>query len=166
MGYAADRAAQIQALEAENQSRREWTITASNAIANQARFLWDALSVALTCNAEEFAKALPQAKHLIAQRRNDNNLTIETTVQPVVRLEIIYEPGRSVKTTLTEIPSSLHQSRKLTLESVLFTADDDGQASFLWQGAAIHPAQLADILFEPVPAFFQKLASQARAYSA
>jgi hypothetical protein len=75
--------------------------------ASKADSLWEDLVTKVTEKIGEFAKENPEAQRrdLRAERRNPNNLTVQTMVQPIIKMEIILTP-RSHILVYTTIPKS------------------------------------------------------------
>jgi len=157
MGWAAQRAAQIQE-GLDNDAKRTAILLEKRAIvANHSYGLWDSLVSHLETDTKEFAASLPLAKekNLQAVRLNANNLTIMTNAFPIIKFEILYS-GRGVEGTLEETFSGLSETRTRKLRMIGFTVDHNLQPCFTDGERHLAPSQLAEQLMERVAEFFEK----------
>jgi hypothetical protein len=156
MGWAAERAARIVERQEAESKRELFLLQKRTMVANHAGSLWNSLAEALIKETEDFAQALPLAKDLQAHRFNSNNVTIMTRAFPVIKFEILYEPGIEVRGTLTETFSGLGETKTYALRRFGFTADSNLQPCFTDGERYLHPCEVAQELMERVAQFFEK----------
>jgi hypothetical protein len=157
MGYIQERVAKIQ----EAETTRVFTATnhAANRsiVANRARELWDSLVGYLETMTKEFALSLPAAKsgNLRADKFNPDNLTIQTNVFPLIKLEILFSPGR-IDATSRETFHGLAVPKVKQFSPIRFTLDERQQPCFTDGERWLHPEHLAEEFMESVAAFFEE----------
>lgn len=158
MGWAQDRVEQIKANQQAEEARKDRAATARVVISNSADVLWESLVAELEKNTKEFADGLPLAKekNLRTDRLNSNNLTISTTVFPLLHFEIIYHRGLHVDGLLrTTFQSLIGETKIQKLHPIRFTTDSDLQPYFTDGERYQHPKQVAEELMEKVAEFFE-----------
>lgn len=89
MGIGKDFADQLKSLDEQREADREASIQYASATRDNIGKNWEALVSEVDSNILEFAENYKPAQYLRTDRLNDNNLTIHTTVQPIVKVEII-----------------------------------------------------------------------------
>ncbi len=88
---------------------------------NNSHEFWEMLVSSVKCEVDEFVRNYPAARYLRAEKLNENNLTVETTVQPILRIEIVRYPGAYVQAHITrQLQRVVEHSETLKFN---FTAD-------------------------------------------
>jgi 2-methylisocitrate lyase-like PEP mutase family enzyme len=153
MSWAKDQADRLQASAAAKDSAQRGAARAHQIVTSGADALWEDLAAKVSANIEEFAAAYPPAKHLRVDRLNSNNLTVQSMVQPIVKIEIIRTPGRHIQADITKIPDALGEIRNSQTHPFRFTTD--GQAVLFTDGDRVYISQqLADALCQIAADFF------------
>lgn len=135
--------------EAEEQRRRAQTerarLTEQNRNPN-----WDALVAALQRDVSEFAESFPRAKNqqLRADLLNTNNLTIQTAVQPILKIEVIRDYGyKGVQITATRQRGWEFAEGQSPIYEYIPEGFTDGSRAY-------SPEEFATEIFEHVVNFF------------
>ena len=134
---------------------------ARRVVAMNAEALWGDLVTALESHVTEFADELPLAreKNLCATRLGRDNLTIQTSIYPLLKFGIIFVRERHIVTgRITENMSGLSAPRCLALNDVGITVDRNLHPYFTDGERLLAPVPLAGELMQSVYAFFEKAA--------
>jgi hypothetical protein len=121
--------------------------------------MWVGLVAALESCTNEFADELPLAKEksLRAIRLGRDNLTIQTTVYPLLKFEISFIRERNlIAGRITENMSALGSPRAEILNPVGMTVDRNLQPYFTDGERLLAVTPLAEELMERVVDFFQR----------
>lgn len=111
---------------------------------------WDALVAALQRDVSEFAESFPRAKNqqLRADLLNTNNLTIQTAVQPILKIEVIRDYGY----TGVQITATRQRGWEFAEgQSPIYEYTPEG---FTDASRAYSPEEFASEIFEHVVNFF------------
>ena len=158
MGVAKERATQIQRAREQEKVALQDSVRLSAVVTLGAPRLWDDLQTAIEGMVKEFSTELPEAKNLRSDRLNSNNLTVQTTAFPLIKVEILRTPEGYLQSTITETKHGLAETRvRRTNQEIGFTVDRNGEACFTYGERPLTAQQLAEELMEPVFEFFRDL---------
>ena len=158
MGVAKEWASQIHERREQKKTAQEESIRVAATIANGAPRLWDQLQSEVEDMVKEFSSELPEAKYLRADRLNSNNLTVQTTAFPLIKVEVLRTPEGYLQSTVSETKHGLAETRtRRTRELIGYTLDDSGEVCFTYGARHLTAQQLAEDIMEPVVAFFKDL---------
>lgn len=122
-------------------------------VANGADSLWEDVVAKVAANIEEFAKELPAATHLRADRLNSNNLAVQTIVRPLIKIEIIRTPGSHVQADIMKLPNALRAATVSQTNKFYFT-EPDGSVEFTDRERLYAAQELANGLCQIAADFF------------
>jgi hypothetical protein len=154
MGVAKERALQIQEQREQEAASKQEAVRVGLTISNKAPDLWETLCAALAAETKEFADSLSEAKHLRSDRFNSNNLTVQTTVFPMIKVEIIRGSDGYIRSRVTETKHGLGETRVRESKPIGFTVDHQNAPCFSYGERPMQPQELAEELMEPVFSFF------------
>jgi hypothetical protein len=159
MGWASSAAARVRDTHEEVLTSQRIASEARHIIAANAETMWGNLVAALELCTKEFVDELPLAKekNLMAVRLGRDNLTIQTSVYPLLKFEISFIRNRNVVTgRITENMSALGAPRFSTLNDIGMTVDRNLQPYFTDGERPLAAMPLAEELMEQVLVFFQR----------
>jgi|ERR1039458_5123387 hypothetical protein len=149
MGLAEQTIARAQKLKAESDKQNSLTLAAVEAAQTGAPLLWNDLRDYIQREVGELAEKLPAAEFLRSDRFNENNLTVQTTVLPLVKLEVL-RCGMYLTASYTETLRGLSEPVQRSLGRFRFTVDGTLQPCFAAECGALHPQQVGDRVLKPV----------------
>ena len=97
MGHGRYQAERLLALQQQQKLAQTERIELEGAARKNSHEFWEVLVSSVKGEVDEFVRNYPAARYLRAEKVNENNLTVETTVQPILRIEIIRYPGAYVQ---------------------------------------------------------------------
>src|ERR1039458_151154 len=149
MGLAEQTIARAQRLKSESDKQNSLTLAAVEAAQAGVPLLWDDLRDYIEQEVDELFKKLPAAEFLRSNRFNENNLTVQTTVLPLVKLEVL-RSGMYLTASYTETLRGLSKSVQRSLGRFRFAVDRELQPCFADECGNLHPQQVGDRLLKPV----------------
>jgi hypothetical protein len=149
MGLAEQTIARAQRLKSESDKQNSLTLAAVEAAQAGVPLLWDDLRDYIEQEVDELFKKLPAAEFLRSNRFNENNLTVQTTVLPLVKLEVL-RSGMYLTASYTETLRGLSKSVQRSLGRFRFAVDRELQPCFTDECGNLHPQQVGARLLKPV----------------
>ena len=149
MGLAEQTVARAQRLKTASDKQNSLMLAAVEAAQTGAPLLWDDLQDYIGQEVSKLVEKLPAAEFLRSDRFNDNNLTVQTTVLPLIKLEVL-RCGMYLTASYTETLRGLSKPMQRSLGRFRFTVDGTLQPCFSDEGGDLHPQQVGDRLLKPV----------------
>ena len=149
MGLAKQTIARAHDLEAKQEEQRRYLLKAAEATTEGASHLWDDLREYIEGEVRQLVEELPAAEFLRSSRFGDDNLTVQTSVVPMVKLEI-WKHGMYLTATCVEFPHGLSKGKNQNPGRFRFTVDDAFRPCFTDESGNLHPRQVGDRLLTPV----------------
>lgn len=159
MGWGSIAASRLRETQPDTTASQQFALEGRRIVAANAESMWERLVVALESCTNEFADELPLAKEksLRAIRLGRDNLTIQTTVYPLLKFEISFIRERNlIAGRITENMSALGSPRAEILNPVGMTVDRNLQPYFTDGERLLAVTPLAEELMERVVDFFQR----------
>lgn len=162
MGWGSSAASRFREAQQDISTLQQIALEGRRVVAVNAESMWNKLVAVLESCTKEFASELPLAKEkdLKAVRSGRDNLTIQTSVYPVLKFEVIFVRDRNLVTgRITENMSALSGQRVATLNPIGMTVDRNLQPFFTDGERYLAAEVLAEELMENVLLFFEKAAN-------
>jgi len=149
MSLAKQTVARAQNTEAKREEQQRFLLRVTEATMEGAPHLWDDMRQYIEREVNELVETLPAAKFLRSDRFGDDNITVQTTVVPMVKL-VVLRRGLYLTTTYLEFAHGLSKGIEKNLDRFRFTVDGDLHPCFTDERGRLHPHQVADRLLTPV----------------
>lgn len=146
MGFGTDEAKRIIAQRDANRRAGERQIGKLEIVKKGRDRLWEDLNSEIALNIQDFVKELPNSR-LRALRSNKHDLTVDRNVEPVIRLEITFDPeaGEIEVSFWKQYSDDVEPKRR-----VRFDVASDDRVVFAYNGSQMSPTELAEQLLTPV----------------
>lgn len=149
MGLAEEKIRQFEAIHEDARLSAQLSTQRFTVISEGIPLLWEDLQEHIEGEVKTFSEKLPPPAQLVATRLNSNNLTVQTNIFPLVKLEIIRE-GRYIQADRTEHPSAFSRRTRAKYARIEFSVDRKFNPCFSDGDSQFSPGSLGDQFLEPV----------------
>lgn len=146
---------QAQAQRDASDKQDDLTLAVAEAAQSGVPLLWDDIRDYMEAEVVKLRRDMTAAEYLRSDRFHPDNLTIQTTVLPIVKLELSRH-GLYITTNYTETLNGMTHPTERSLGRFRFTASRQLQACLTDEVGALHPQQVGDRLLKPVCDFLLK----------
>lgn len=148
MSIAERKAEEIKAAVAERSIHRQWVLEKKAVVRAATRDLWVALRAACSDEVVKFSQLVPAASTMSLQA-DLNTFKVQTAVMPTVDLQVNLTE-RGIKTKVKTQKHSMGPSKEEEWTLYCLGTDYELEPCFLDGDSELSPAQLAEILLEPL----------------